>query len=72
MTRQEHLNWCKERALFILNDGDVQCAYSSFLSDMSSHEETKDHSALTLGMMLMISDNLSTSDQMKKFIDGFN
>jgi hypothetical protein len=40
MNRQQHLEWCKTRALEYLDSGDITGAYSSFLSDMSKHPET--------------------------------
>lgn len=72
-TRAEHLQWCKDRANEILDtEGDVPQAYASFASDMSEHEDTQDHSALELGVMMMFGGHLQSIDQMKKFIDGFN
>lgn len=43
-TRQEHLDWCKERALECLPD-DLPGAFASMISDLSKHEETKGHLA---------------------------
>jgi hypothetical protein len=40
-TAAEHLQWCKDRALQYLYDGDVKNAVASFWSDMDKHEETK-------------------------------
>jgi len=72
-TRAEHLQWCKDRAIEILDsEGDVAQAYASFASDMSKHEETKDHSALELGVMMIFGGQLNTVDRMKSFIEGFN
>lgn len=72
MTRQEHLEWCKKRALEYVDAGDLQNAYSSMCSDLMKHEETKDHSAMTLGMMLMMNGHLSHPEKMREFINGFN
>lgn len=72
MNRQEHLQWCKDRAIEILNSGNIHEAYSSFLSDMNKHPDTKGHAALELGMLLMFSGKLDTYIEMKKFIEGFN
>lgn len=71
-TRQEHLEWCKRRALEYVDVGDCHQAYASFISDMSKHDETKDHVALQLGMMLMMSGQLGSSEKMREFILGFN
>jgi len=72
MNRQEHLDWCKTRAIQILNKGNVTGAYASFVSDMNKHDELKNHIALEMGTMLLFSGNLSTDSEMKNFIEGFN
>lgn len=72
MNRQEHLQWCKDRAMALLYNDDINGAYASFNSDMSKHIETSNHLALEKGMTLLISNNLSTKDQMKQWIEGFN
>ena len=72
MNRSEHLEWCKNRALEYVDSGNVQEAFASFLSDMGKHEETSDHLALELGMTLTLSGNLSTENQMRDWIVGFN
>lgn len=71
-TRTEHLQWCKDRALEYLDEGDVQNAFVSFMSDMGKHEETTNHMALEMGTMLLLGGHLSTSHEMKKWIEGFN
>ena len=45
-TRDEHLTWCKQRALEYESPAD---AWGSFVSDMGKHEGTRQHPALTLG-----------------------
>lgn len=72
MTRSEHLQWCKERALEYVDAGDLTNAYASIASDLGKHPETENHAAITLGMMLMMSGKLSTEHEMRKFIEGFN
>jgi len=72
MTRQEHLEWCKERALELCRKGDVLNAFQSLSSDLRKHEETKDHCAIQLGMSLLIGGYLSTKEEMIDFINGFN
>jgi len=71
-SRSEHLQWCKDRAIEIVDSGDAQGAYASFLSDMQKHPETVSHQALALGMQLMMIGDLGTAEKMKKFINGFN
>jgi len=72
MTRAEHLNWCKKRALEYVDLGDTNQAYASMLSDMRKHKETENHAALELGVMMMMAGQLSSSDKMREFIEGFN
>lgn len=72
MTRAEHLQWCKDRALEYVDMNDVNQAWSSIASDLRKHPETENHTAIELGMMLMIGGHLSSAEDMRKFINGFN
>ena len=72
MTRSEHLQWCKDRALEYVEQGDLVLAWSSFRSDMSKHLETENHGALPLGDQLLFNDHLDTSEKMRKHIEGYN
>lgn len=71
-TREEHMEWCKERALEYVDAGDLPQAFASMGSDLSKHSETKDHSGIMLGAQMMFSGLLNTADEMKRFINGFN
>jgi len=72
MDRQEHLEWCKKRALEYVDMGDCNQAYASMLSDMRKHKETENHIALELGVMMLMGGRLSSSEEMRNFILGFN
>jgi hypothetical protein len=72
MTRQEHLQWCKERALEYVEAGDPTNALASMGSDLGKHPETRGHAGIQLGMMLLMAGQLSTPNEMRKFIEGFN
>ena len=72
ITRAEHLAWCKERALAYVDQGDVQDAIASLMSDLRKHDETRGHGAIELGMMLLMGGQLSTETQMRDFINGCN
>jgi hypothetical protein len=72
MTRDEHVAWCKQRALEYVERGDVQNAYASMASDLGKHPETEGHPAIQLGMMMLIGGQLSSPTDMRRFIDGFN
>ena len=70
MNRQEHLQWCKDRANEINDNGDVSGAWESFISDIQEHEELENHKAIQFGMMLLIHGKLKTHEQMESFING--
>jgi hypothetical protein len=72
MSREDHLKRCKQRANEYLENGDIQNALGSMFSDLSKHPETEGHPAIQIGMMLMVTGNLGTITEAKKFIDGFN
>jgi hypothetical protein len=69
MTRSEHLQWAKDRALREIDKADM---WASFMSDMSKHEELKDHVALPLGMMMLIGPRPQNRNDFVRFIEGFN
>ena len=74
MTRSEHLNWCKERALEYVKNGQYDDALASMLSDLRKHPDTE-HSALTgatLGLGLKMAGELNSAHDMTRFIEGFN
>ncbi len=72
MNRQQHLDWAKQRALEYVDGNDLTAAFSSMVSDLGKHDELCDHVAIELGLMLLISGNLSTNRDMREFINGFN
>ncbi len=72
MSRSEHMEWCKKRALEYLDDGDVTNAWASMASDLSKHPETVNHPAIDLGSNLFLTGNLSDVESMRHFIEGFN
>lgn len=72
MTRDEHLAWAKQRALEYVEAGDLQSALASVGSDLNKHPETADHAGIRLGVMLMVAGHLSTKDEMRRHIEGFN
>ena len=72
MTRSEHLQWSKDRALEYVKIGEFPQAWASMTSDLQKHDETADHTAIGLGMMLFMGGQLSTAPEMENFINGFN
>jgi hypothetical protein len=72
MTREEHLAWCKKRALKYVDEGDLTSAWASMSADLQKHPDTKTHAGIELGALMLINGNLSTAPDMRKFIEGFN
>ena len=73
MTRAEHLEWCKVRAMRYMEIGDFKNAVTSMLSDLSKHEETKASSqgiCAQLGIFTLM--NNPTRETISHFIEGFN
>ena len=71
-SRADHLAWCKRRPLEYCDMGDVNQAYASMASDLGKHPETANHAAIQLGMMLLMGGHLSSTMEMRKFIEGFH
>ena len=71
-TREQHLEWCKKRALEYCDIGDVNNAMASMGSDLSKHPETMGHAGISLGVAMMMSGHLNSPAEMRKFIEGFN
>lgn len=72
MTRTEHMDWAKERAIAIARSGDIKGAWASMVSDLGKHDETAGHAAIELGMMMLMGGHLSSQSEMIKFIEDFN
>lgn len=72
MERAKHVEWCKKRALEYVDEGDLTNALASMGSDLNKHEETANHPGIMTGMQLMMFGGLSTPDEMRTFINGFN
>lgn len=72
MNRQEHLEWCKERAIEYVERGEIKDAFASFQSDMRKHKETAYHKGLKLMTDLFMGGQLNKPSEMKKCIEGFN
>lgn len=72
MTRDEHLQWAKGRALEYLDTGDIKGALASMFSDLGKHDGTRDHPAIRLGIMLMAGGHLNDRDSVYGHIIGYN
>ena len=73
MTRDEHLEWAKQRALEYLEANDNQNAFTSMLSDLNKHDELKDHPGKTIGVMFMLLPGwINNTPELRRWIVGFN
>lgn len=72
MTRAEHLQWCKDRALKYVELGQCQNALTSMMSDLDKHPETASPALNQLTVGLMMIGSLSTPEAVRKHIEGFH
>jgi hypothetical protein len=72
MSRQEYIAWAKANAMECLKNGDTRSAFTSMASDLQKRPETREHPAIELGLKLMLIGKLTSVEEMKKFIEGFN
>jgi hypothetical protein len=68
MTRAEHLQWAKDRALEYVARGDYGQAVASMLSDLGKHEELA--KSVEFGAMLMLT--VKDARSARSFVEGFN
>lgn len=72
MTREEHLQWAKERALEYAERGDLHGAFASLGSDLDKHDGTRGHAGMEMFMLLLVNGHLDSPAAMREFILGFN
>ena len=70
--REQHLEWCKKRALAYVDQGYLQQALSSMFSDLAKHPKTADHPGIALAVGRMAPGDLTTKEQVREFIEEFN
>jgi hypothetical protein len=68
-TREEHLEWCKERARKYLDAGDLLNAVTSMGSDLDKHPEMGCNPALLM-VGAMYAQTGNTAD-VRRWIEGF-
>lgn len=73
MTRREHLDWCKQRAIDEMDfSKDPKQGLISMASDLRKHPETNDQLLISLTMAQMVINPHISRQQVINFIDGFN
>jgi len=68
-TRDEHLEWCKQRAREYLDAGDLANAVASMASDMHKHPECGVNESLVLLGMLYVTQ--LDEDGVRRWVEGF-
>lgn len=71
MTRKEHLQWCKDRALACLPDNPAE-AVASMASDLTKHDGTSGSAIPMLTMVGMMAAQQGDIEGVRRWIDGFN
>ena len=73
MTRAEHLQWCKERALEYADRGDTGNAIASLQSDLAKHPDTAASASIVTELMMPLAmiGEFDRPGELRKFIEGF-
>jgi hypothetical protein len=72
MTREDHLEWAKARALEYLTKGDLASAIASMGSDLAKHDETRQLAgAQSLMMVGILYATRGDNAGVKRWIEGF-
>ncbi len=69
MSREEHLAWCKKRALEYLPGNPLE-AMTSMMSDLQKHPELENHIGLQIAPMFYGAHH--DERQVRRWIEGFN
>ena len=70
-TRKEHMYWCKQRALDLLNDGYLAGAVASMLSDLRKHAKTDHPGNALMAMVGFQAAATGNEDQVRSCINRF-
>src|SRR5262249_18844099 len=72
-TREEHLAWCKQRALEYVEHGDLQGALTSMGSDLTKVSGGQIHDPTSLSFLIAEAVMFrQTPDAVRNWINGFN
>ena len=70
--REDHIEWCKQRAREYLERGELVDAVGSMLSDMTKHTETNTELLPMMGLVGMQAAGNGDHNGVSRFIEGFN
>ncbi len=71
MTRDEHLQWAKERALDYVRRGQFADAFCSLASDLDKHPDLANHPFMLVGAQLLLAGFLDSQTKMTEWIEGW-
>jgi hypothetical protein len=70
-TREEHLEWCKQRAYRYWREGNLVEAVSSMGSDLNKHEATRTNANPYLILLAGMYATNGDSEGVRRWIEGF-
>jgi hypothetical protein len=70
MTKNEHIQWCIDRAEQYLDQQDLTQGIASFVSDMTKHEETIEAMMIFVDTDLLF-EHTNTISEFRRWIKGF-
>ena len=70
-TRDEHIDWCKQRARERCERGDMLGALHSMGRDLTKHKDTKGHPWIHLWLSAVTPHKISSKADVLKFIDDY-
>jgi len=72
MTREEHLKWCKERAIAEMDYyKDPTKAIVSIMSDLRKHPETNNEALISLCGVTLLTKRIKSRQDAINFLNGF-
>jgi hypothetical protein len=72
LTRAEHLQWCKDRALEYVELGDLETAILSMQSDIKKHPETTLEQSIEVALLQILFSQPRTAANVRHWIQSFN
>ncbi len=71
-TRDEHLEWCKQRARQYVDDGALSDAVASMASDLRKHPDTDGPHIPVLVLIGAMDAQRGDANAVRRWVDGFN
>ena len=70
MTRAQHLQWAKDRALAYVEAGELAEACASLLADLNKHSQIDPSAAQMVWGIEALTGGLNSADKVRHFING--